>query len=758
MCDRYRANLAIATAHWGRVLSAAMLMAPGAAQSAQDKLVGLEEIVVTATRRPVPLLDVPVAVSVLTAEDIVARGFSEYGDYLNSLPGVYFFDAGPGRSVIRIRGVSAGEGGTSSLVGTYFGETPTSADGTYQNLRLVDIEHVEVLRGPQGTLFGANALAGVLRILPAQPDLESYQLNLTARGLSTAHSDDPGYQIEGVVNLPLAKDQFALRLVGYKHDMAGYIENLFPAGQPALDWSAAVGAPPGTLVIPAIAPFNRTDINREDTVGARAAAAWQATERLRFEFDYVTQESTLESEPHVTPSVGEYAHTRSMDAFSQAESTEEIDITSLTVRYDWDAVSFVSASALQNFGTRQFADFSELVAGAFGVPIPGELRTVAESEVLTQELRLQSRGDGAFQWLFGVFYLDRDRGTDQEFLDLSCPACISVVLAQEDVLLRGHVDSGAEQRAVFGEVSYDFSPRWTASVGARWLEEDIQLRISDLEGLLGGQPDTNTEGSADEFNPAAHLRFRPSDDLALYAQAARGFRSGQPNQQFPPQCQAQAEAIGLKLISDPDTLWNYELGLKSFLADGRLSLNAAVYHGDWEGIQLAAGLTCGFVGVLNAGDATTQGVELELTAQASNAWRFNLAASYNETKFTDVEAATGYIDGETVPDSPEMNASAGVQYDFNLGSEWSGFARADYQYVGDIERIFLGAQPRNFTQDAYGTGNVRLGFSRNNLALEFFGRNVTDERAVVFIANPALGADQVIIRPRELGIELRYRY
>lgn len=740
---------------------AGMLAAPAlmAQQRAEDREVTLGEIVVTATKRTVPLLDVPVAVSVLTAEDVDARGFTEYGNYLNSLPGVYYADAGPGRSVIRIRGLSAAEGGLPTLVGTYFGETPTSVDGTFPNLRLVDIERVEVLRGPQGTLFGANALAGAVRILPAQPNLEDYQVNLGTRGFTTAHADDESYHVEGVVNLPLVKDRFALRLVGYKDDIAGYIDSLF-RGQPAIDWSAALGLPPGFLVIPAIAPFARQDVNREDTVGGRAAATWQATERLRFDLGYVTQESTLESEPHVTPSTSEYEQTRSLDVYSRGEGAQEVDIASLTVRYDWDAVSLTSASASSNLDGHTLSDATEAAVVFFGLPIPVEVRNVVQSEAFTQELRLQSRGDGAWQWLFGAFYLDRKRDASQNIPDYSCPMCLPTLLG-EQVFLRGRIDLDEEQRAVFGEVSYDFSPRWTASAGGRYLEQDLHLRISEIDGLLAATLlNTNAAGAKTEFNPSAYLRFRPSDDVTLYAQAARGFRSGVPNQSFPAPCQPAVTALGIQLLTDPDTLWNYEVGFKSLFANDRVSLNAAVYHADWEGIQLGIVVdpaTCPFVATINGGNATTQGVELESVAQLTNAWRFNLAASYNETEFDRVNPRTGFVDGERVPGTPKTNASAGVQYDFDLGGEWSGFARADYQYIGDVGRIIGGQRS---TEDAYGTGNVRLGFARENLALEVFSRNVTDKRAVLNTGapGPLFGSPETLIRPREVGVELRYSY
>ena len=194
----------------------------------------LQEIIVTATKRSERLQDVPIAVSAITSEDIVARGFTNYADYLNSVPGVYFQDLGAGHGTIRIRGISASEGGVPSTTATYFGETVTSVltnQGGKPNLRLVDIDRVEVLRGPQGTLFGASALAGVVRIIPKSPNLQEFEANVGARGFTTAHSDDASYHAEAAVNIPLITDKLALRVVGYQDDIAGFIDNEFE-GQP----------------------------------------------------------------------------------------------------------------------------------------------------------------------------------------------------------------------------------------------------------------------------------------------------------------------------------------------------------------------------------------------------------------------------------------------------------------------------------------------------------------------------------------------
>ena len=240
----------------------------------------MEEILVTATKRSEPLQDVPISISAISGDDIKARGYTQFGDYLDAVPGVYFQDGGPGVSVVHIRGAT--EAGVGSTVATYFGETVTSVftnQGGKPNLRLVDIDRIEVLRGPQGTLFGADALVGVLRIIPNAPDAGKFGVDLETRGFTTAHSNDTSYHVAGTVNIPLIQDRLALRLVAYKDQIGGFIDNIVPA-QTAIDYSAAFATPPGTLVTPAIDAFTRKDINDEDTWGARAALRWATDSSL----------------------------------------------------------------------------------------------------------------------------------------------------------------------------------------------------------------------------------------------------------------------------------------------------------------------------------------------------------------------------------------------------------------------------------------------------------------------------------------------
>ena len=232
-----------------------------------------------------------------------------------------------------------------------------------------------------------------------------------------------------------------------------------------------------------------------------------------------------------------------------------------------------------------------------------------------------------------------------------------------------------KQKAVFVDTSYEFAPRWTLGLGARYLEEDIGVRLDGI-GFLAPPPGASNGGedSASKFNPAVSLRFKPNDDLTLYLQAAEGFRSGNANQTLPAACQEDAAELGLTLqaVTDPDTVRNYELGFKSLLAGRRINLNAAVYRLEWKDVPGTVLFPCNFSNLVNAGDATGKGVEFEMAARLGGAWKLNLSASYNDLTYDDNVLPQIGTPGEQIAGSPAKNYSAGLEYDFNLGSAWSG--------------------------------------------------------------------------------------
>jgi len=765
------------TRRWaGRVslCTAAIISIPAAlAQESTDDRGGpirLEEVVVTATKRSEALQDVPVAVTAITAEEIQARGFTNYSDFANTVPNMHMEDLGPGQTQIYIRGLVA-SGGSGFPVATYFGEAVTSVltnNGGFANLQLVDIDRIEVLRGPQGTLFGANSLAGVVRIVPNAPNLTDFQVNVAARGWSTAHSDDGSEHFEGVINLPIIIDQLAARLVAYQDHIAGYIDNVVPAAAPN-DYSAAFGAPPGTLVLPGHAAFTRKDINSEDIWGARATVTWKPTDALRVDVSYIDQESRLNSEAGAQPAYGDYVIQRPLDLYSRGEDLEEERIGQFVVGYDWSAVSLTSASSYTRLERYAAQDIGYLAVTAGLGDQYWPLLDRSRGESFTQEVRVQSRGDGPFQWLAGYFYLNTQFDLGQTVPDYSCPSCLPELLAGQSFALEtigNEIGEKQKQQSVFAEASYNFTRQWSLGIGGRYLRDYLESFGTASEGFLGGGTQAAgppVGGKNSIFNPSADIRFKANEDMTYYLQAARGFRSGAPNQTlaYDPNgpCGATAKNDGIGPLTNPDTLWTYELGMKSAWAGDRIEANVALFHQTWEGVQLEATQPCDFNGAVNGGDASGNGAELEMTARLNRAWSANLTTSYVYNKFNSVTPGVGYTVGERVPGAPEENASAGVQYNFSAFNNWNGYARADYTYVGDVHYVFgVGTTANPYLQGGYGQTNLRLSMQRQQLGVDLYARNLTDKRAAEATGDPTQGGYIYMVRPREIGVEVRYSF
>jgi outer membrane receptor protein involved in Fe transport len=754
--------------------TAAILSIPvaQAQESAEDKRgpIWLEEIVVTATKRAETLQDVPVAVTAITSEDIQSHGFTNYADYVNTVPNMWMQDLGPGQTQIYIRGLVA-QGGSGFPVATYFGEAVTSVltnNGGFANLRLVDIDRVEVLRGPQGTLFGANSLAGVLRVVPNAPDLTDFKASVDARGWSTAHSGNGSEHFEGVLNVPIISDHLAARLVAYQDHIAGFLDNVVPAAA-AIDYSAALGAPAGALVIPGHAAFTRKDIDSQDIWGARAAVTWKPSDSLHVDLSYAAQEVRMNSQAGAQQAFGDYVVQRPLDVYSRGEDMEQERIGQLVIGYDWSVASLTSATSYTQLQRYAAQDISFLaVAAGFG-PQLWPLLDRSKGSAFTQEIRLQSRGDSPFQWLAGYFYTNSKFNLNQYVPDYSCPACLPTALYGQSFAVETVGDDTGEkqkQQSVFGEASYRVTSQWTIGVGARYLKDYIESFSPAAMGLLVGgtvAASLPAGGRNSVFNPSAYVRFKANADMTYYLQAARGFRSGTANQalSYDPNgpCGATAQADGVGPLTNPDTLWTYELGLKSNWADGRVAANLAVFHQKWDGVQLAATQPCGFNGTVNGGNASGNGAELEMTARLTKAWSANLTGSYVYNKFDRVNGNVGYAPGERVPGAPEESASAGLQYNFSLNSRWGGYARADYVYVGDVHYVFgLGTAATPYLQGGYGQTNLRLALQRQQLGLELFARNVTDKRAAEATGDPTQGGYVYMLRPREIGLEVRYSF
>ena len=621
----------------------------------------LDEIIVTSTRREQSLNDTALSVAAIGGEEIARRNLSEMNDYLRTVPGVNFVEVGVGNSAVVIRGLGVSpqsEGFTSSpTVGLYFGEVPLAAvsvRGGASDIKMVDLNRVEVLRGPQGTLFGSGGLSGAVRNIPNAPVLNEVEGSIKATYSDTAEFGGDNSKFEGVVNIPLVDDVLALRAVAYRHDMSGYVNNV--AGT-VLAEDAEVS--PGVLASTAIGAFggpelykNESNIGDTTHEGGRLALLWSPTEDLDITLQYLYQESEQNGQPYVEV-FGDNDYQQITLQFADVEGlqgeesgfTDEVNITNLVLEYDLGWASLSSSTGLLKQDSSSSQDES-----SFGGFNSVQLVT-AESESFTQELRLASQLDGPVQFVAGVYYEDIE--FDNELRLWASTEQILTLFGGPyfpDSFLFAKVDTdrSIEQLAFYGEVSYQFSEELTFTFGGR--QFDYERTTAPFQRGLFGTADASDGNTFDESDVSlkANLSYTPDDSTLIYGQWSEGFRLGNTNAAINTDlCDKDNNGILDNTDAtitdgfDSDASENYELGAKLGFLDNRLQVNAAAYRVDWKGIPLTVLATngepdnvCFQTMTVNAGEARSQGFELETVYQVSQNLRVSLGGAYTNAELT----------------------------------------------------------------------------------------------------------------------------
>jgi outer membrane receptor protein involved in Fe transport len=739
----------------------------------------LEEIIVTATRREASLQDISLSVSAITGSELERMGADNLQDYYRVVPNLAVVDRGPGGRQYSIRGVSAGivqQG--AATVGVYIDEMPVTANGFQPDLSVYDLDRIEILRGPQGTLFGEGSLGGTVRMITPTPDTESFGADVSVDYSST---DEGGNNsaVNGMVNFALSENT-ALRLTGYYRDIDGYITRVANPAGIQLDVGALVGAPGAFPPILDTGPIpERNDINSEETTGGRASFLWNATDNLTLKVNYLKQESEFGGRNTEIQSLGDLE----TNFFLAEKVDDDLDLANLTITYDFGWATLLSSTSAYERDRTQLSDNADLGEQVFpGLNLAGVGTLTQEfQDQVSQELRLTSQGDGRINWTAGFFYIDKEDGFEQIIVDEEDFFITFVNVFFEDVLggtvipspplpitsgrqlldLSGRFDE--TQYAVYGEVDFQFSEAWSGTVGLRYYDYDKTDTIvnNDLNLLGFGLQDGVYEADDSGTNVKLGVNYKPNDDLLFYVTASEGFRIGGTNTApgIPPE----------NITYGPDSLWNYELGAKTTFADGRVRLNSAIYYVDWSDIQLALPLGFSF-GTINAGQAEVIGAEIEVLVKAGENLDFSLALGLNKGELT--EDAPGANDpgnpnpgfkGDRLPGTPDVNAAASAQYNFPIGG-LDSFVRLDYTYTGDMTTTFNelsvggSGESSHFELDAYSLLNLRFGIGGEHWTSTLYVDNATDERADILIDNAAIATRVTRNRPRTIGLKLQYNY
>ncbi len=780
----------------------------------QSETIG-EEIIVTATKREASLQDVPFSVAAVTAEDLTESGASNLVEVARNVPGLYITDLGPGQSQVAIRGISAGQvvrdqAGVKESVGIYLDESPVSVALFTPDLDLYDLDRIEVLRGPQGTLFGAGSTSGTVRYITAQPDIGTFggSVDLTAEN---ATDGEFGGGLRASLNVPLG-ERAAMRVVGYHSEMPGFIDSVYP--------NRSV----------------REDVNSGTRTGGRLAFRFEPTDNIVITPRVIYQELETDGYPRIDAyNILGNPFTTTEPAIQVGEReqvtqireglTDEFLLGDLKMEFGFGGdIGLTSITSYIDRSVEVLRDASQLTGSVsfdIGVATPTEVRIdsplydTTDLTVWSQELRLASTGEGPFQWLIGAFYQDVDRTYGQNLPTAGYDA-ITVRLdprytsaffgAPPDTPYYSNLTYDFSQLAAFTELTYQFNNWFALTAGVRYydFEED---RLLTFAGFFADMGYTDEPGStsSDGFSPRVILSFTPNDDMQITAQYSEGFRLGGIND--PLNVTLCTPASGdLATYSghptwDDEKVKNYEVGFKSRFNDGAVTFNASAFFTDIDGLQVIADAgTCSSRIILNA-QAETIGGEMELFVRPTEAWDLGLSATYVQAEITETQLNTpiapaqptpiaGIRDGNRLPTSPELQAAATVGYTWGFGDSLESYLRFTAQYVGssytqlaDQEpnfgliatggppgsaRLIPFGGPYTTTQipfdaelPSYEIGNLRWGIRADRWEAALYVNNLWDERAFLSIDRERGRSARVgylTNPPRTYGVNFRMNF
>jgi outer membrane receptor protein involved in Fe transport len=725
----------------------------------------LEEVFVTSQKREERLQDVPVSIAVVSADDIDQRGLVSAGDYLRGMPGVNQTEVGYGGQAIIIRGLETNSsflnfsGGTT--VGTYFGETPTTNSagtlGSSVDIKLVDIERVEVLRGPQGTAFGSSSMGGTVRLIPAAPQLDDFSGRVESGYSETSGNGGDNYNIQAVANIPLVEGKFALRAAAYKFSDSGFYRNF--AGS---DTAFQTG-----FVIPFGLQSFATDekaVGSSSTTGARIAALIQPGDNLRFTLSFLTQ--TTETDDYPAATSGTYEQTVTQVAPEHVHrgqtggiNDNEIEIASAVMEYD-----FGWADLLASYSHLEGKSAHALNATLFGLAWPVSFYQDSPHTESSGEIRLVTKLDGAWNFLAGLYTEEHDDHYVADWIWFGTPS-LNFFFPQERDLLDYVDQRDLKQNAAFAEASWEILPRLTLTGGVRAYDYERRTRIVQSGPALGGASVSTDDANDDSgTNYRANLSYKPNEDSLVYASWAEGFRLGRPQSPLPAgACDVDGDGIidgtGVAIDStgavSSDTVESFELGAKFAFLDRRATIDIALFRMDWNNIPVQILPPCGYAYTTNAGVGLSEGIEVQANFQLTDAFLVSVGGSWNDAKLTADVPAQGFQDGDPLPGTPKESANLGLQYSFNISGH-PAYIRADSIYVSR----FFGDILETPTQEAgdYVKVNASARVEFGNLDMDVFVHNLTDEDAFI---SRGYGLHELFgyrMRPRTIGLQLSYDF
>jgi len=785
----------------GIAIVAALAM-PASQAHAQDDTVVIDEIIVTATKRERSAQDVPINISAIDEDQLLEGNLFDISRLSQAVPGLNVVDYGAEdtRDIV-LRGMNASRLqvlGNSRTTSIYMNDTLID----YTNLDINDVARIEVLRGPQGTLYGGGAVGGTIRYVTNKPDPLEFS-GWVETGISdTADAGDLGWQTKAVLNVPLIDDTLALRLfAGYK-EVPGFITKIGYPDRPGLP------------------PIRKEDQNSNDRFNARAALRWIMNDKVEVTAAYTGQQLDTKGNSGATPGIG--------DDFTGAggivdESTDEsINLYTLDVVADLGFANLTSNTAyfdnhtnhVARDATRFLLELSESIGLYYELFPQLTVNTGFDliTERFTQELRLVSTSDDGFiDYVAGVFYSSEDkkeRGNHEEtpglpdFMNQFYFGPGEFSNRPDDFEFVAQLDIDTTEWAVFGEVAFNLTDQWDLVVGGRYFDFDLDgvvpvafplfEEILDKFGVPGCSPtqpgtdptlypctlDTSIlKNTVNDFVYKINTSYQfENTNALLFLTVAEGFRPGGANFVN----STQADTVDPRFLGfDPDKATSYELGIKSMLRDHRLRLNASIYHIEWEGIQLGTRIGAGFLATVNGDDAKITGFELDVSALLTDDLQLDFSLNMLNAELAEDTLTTPEVDGQKgdrLPGSAEFQAHVALRYETEIANSMNWWLRLAGSYSGDVTAYLNDNQfnqlidPPELSENrffdrmpSYTVWNFSTGLTRNQWSVFAYADNLFNEKYIVGSSTFELGpVDDPISRqhyygrPRTIGVNFRY--
>ena len=734
-----------------RALAAAVLAVTAAPAMAQNAA-PLEEIVVTAQQREQSLQDVPIAISAFNTEDIQKNMFRDVTDFVGRVPNASFISNGArSRRAISMRGitnfVNSNQARRTATFGFYLDGFNLATSSI--NPPIMDIERIEVLRGPQSTYFGANALGGGINVTSVAPKSDEFEGSIMAD-----YGRFDTLDVEGTLNIPLVKDVLGARINYKDWSSDGNIRNINPqGGGNDFDyqcWRASLlWTPTEDLSVTLTASDSSEDVGMREGVPSGVFSTF-AGGTLYSSFPDRDGDGLADPDPD---GVGFFPDNQDKVNFNAPQSVGT-DFEYYIARIDYDFAN-MRATSITGYMESDFFLRGDIDGGSGDYF--REFRTIPR-ESTTQEFRLQSTGESKLNWNVGFFYSDDEGFIDNKtFVGAAQPFGLP-----EGFLIDSEESAGtSEVIAVFGQADYALTDRLVLTVGGRYSEETIDTDISGFGG--GVSQELQVKDTFEDFSPKVSLRYDIDDDASVYATVAKGFKSGG----------VQVAPVSDLETYDPEELWNYEIGYKADLLDRTLRINAAIFYMDWTDLQAAfqesgvddEGEFFIFGGIDNADSAESYGAELSITSAPVAGLVMNLNVGYLKAEFEEftalIDGADRVLDGQTIPNSPEWTVSADAEYSFPISNGLDAFVRGEYIYRDSLRSTVAALIQEGFPWEvpSYDIFNLRLGVQHENYSVTAYVENLFDDTYFTNAYQKAFSGG-LHIEPgvQRYGVRVRYTF